>query len=109
MKQIHISKKAEQEEPIRVVETRGAHFFPIVQHEDDMEMDSLRELKAQLCSAEKDESKLEFPALKDIRHKPDFSLPEEEQNPLRSIKRTRGTDLGIFTGNSAPGTKFPAA
>ena len=79
MKQIHISKKAEQEEPIRVVETRGAHFFPIVQHEDDMEMDSLRELKAQLCSAEKDESKLKFPALKDIRHKPDFSLPEEEQ------------------------------
>ena len=79
MKQIHISKKAEQEEPIRVVETRGAHFFPIVQHEDDMEMDSLRELKAQLCSAEKDESELEFPALKDIRYKPDFSLPKEEQ------------------------------
>lgn len=89
MKQIHISKKAEQEEPIRVVETRGAHFFPIVQHEDDMEMDSLRELKAQLCSAEKDESELEFPALKDIRHKPDFSLPEEE--PTTTIPEDKST------------------
>lgn len=89
MKQIHISKKAEQEEPIRVVETRGAHFFPIVQHEDDMEMDSLRELKAQRCSAEKDESKLKFPALKDIRHKPDFSLPEEE--PTTTIPEDKST------------------
>lgn len=36
MKQIYLSKKAEEEEPVRVVETRGTRFYPIKQYEDDM-------------------------------------------------------------------------
>lgn len=88
MKQIHLSKKAEKEEPIRVVESRGTRFYSIIQHEDGLqdEMWSCID-KNDLSCPNKEEFQKEAPLPKELHFPADDTNYNEETSPTPKTEK----------------------